>query len=185
MFNHAFFLTQAFPHVLRPPPTGLISGPSDRHAADAYEFKLAFLKSANLIGFFETLQNNLLHRVFHSTETSSRLFFSQALIARLVTFPFASDVWEVLRILSFIHLNCSREWLLAVSPSELSRRSAKQLGSERVKINRGQADGNIRKRFGCRVPTIVPSTNFLPVGFQKGKCYSLCGTCWYPKEGRL
>src|SRR5690348_8527190 len=85
MFNHAFFLAQAFPHVLRPPPTGLISGPPDRHAADAYQFKLAFLKSANLIGFFEALQNNLLHCLLHSTGTSSRLFFSQALIARLVT----------------------------------------------------------------------------------------------------
>src|SRR6185312_2711737 len=83
---------------------------------------------------------------------------------------------------SFFHLNCSREWLLAVSPSELSRRSAKQLGSERVKINRGQADGNIRKRFGCRVPTIVPSANFRPVGFQKVKCYSLCVPVGIPKK---
>src|SRR6185503_9338882 len=29
MFDHAFFLPQAFPYVLRPPPTRLISGPPD------------------------------------------------------------------------------------------------------------------------------------------------------------
>src|SRR6185437_13865725 len=103
MFNHAFFLTQAFPHVLRPPPAGLISGPPDGHAADAYQFKLAFLKSANLIGFFEALQNNLLHRLFHSTGGPPRGDpFPRRSSPRLVTFPFASDVWELLRILSFI-----------------------------------------------------------------------------------
>src|SRR6185437_12488266 len=117
MFNHAFFLTQAFPHVLRPPPTGLISGSPDRHSADAYEFKLAFLKSANFIGFFEALQDYFLHSRPPFDRYSLAAHLSQALIARPVTFPFTSDVWKLLRF----HQNCSREWLLAVTSSELRR----------------------------------------------------------------
>jgi len=69
------------------------------------------------------------HRVMHSTGTSSRLFFPHALIVPLVTFSFASDVIRIAPD-SFFHLNRSREWLLAVSPGQLSRALGEAVGSE-------------------------------------------------------
>src|SRR5690348_11952392 len=42
--------------------------------------------------------------------TSSRLFFSRALIAQLVSFPFCKGCMGIARD-SFFHQNCSREWL--------------------------------------------------------------------------
>src|SRR6185437_7032210 len=157
MFDHAFFLPQAFPYVLRPPPTRLISGPPDRHAADAYQFKLAFLKSANLIGFFEALQNNFLHRFLHGTGTSSRLFFPQALIGLPNTnYQILSTVLPQVMYGNcsgfFLSSKCCRDWLLTSQPKPIcAGRSAKAGWNGLMKIKGGLL--KLRKHRVCpRVP---------------------------------
>lgn len=45
--------------MLRPFPTGFVCRPADRHSADFDEFEPSFLKSANLIGFVESLNQEV------------------------------------------------------------------------------------------------------------------------------
>ena len=46
------------PHVLAPLPARLVGGTANSHSSEVHQLETAFLKHANFIGRFETLENN-------------------------------------------------------------------------------------------------------------------------------
>jgi hypothetical protein len=67
--------------MLRPFPTGFICRPAERHSADFDKFEPSFLKSANLIGFVESLNQEVNVIRNHETNFGWRLFCVQSLLA--------------------------------------------------------------------------------------------------------
>ena len=61
MLDLAFARARGRADVCRPAPTGLVGGSADRGASDMNDFKFAFGKRANFVGFIEALENDVNH----------------------------------------------------------------------------------------------------------------------------
>ena len=57
------------PDVLAPLPAWLVGGAANGHSSEAHQVETAFLKHANFIGRFETLENNGNTVAIHDAET--------------------------------------------------------------------------------------------------------------------
>ena len=57
------------PDVLAPLPAWLVGGAANGHSSEAHQVETAFLKHANFIGRFETLENNGDSVAIHDAET--------------------------------------------------------------------------------------------------------------------